>query len=86
MATKAERKRYEDERHNQPNRAPRAKVKTRRRPTPDAGARNLSLHGEKTATVVAEETYGKRPTRKSTRKGYHKNNFQLDRLAKAARR
>ena len=85
MATKAERQRYEDERRQKPDRAPRTKTEHKRRPTPDAGARNLSLRADKKATVVAEETLGKRPTRKSTRKGYIKNNFQLDRLAKGAR-
>lgn len=86
MATKGERQRYEDERNSKPPRPPRVQSKAKRRPTPDAGARNLSLHGEKKATVVAEESLGKRPSRKSTRKGYIKNNFQLDRLAKGARR
>ncbi len=86
MATKGERQRYEDERNNKPARTPRALNKLKRRPTPDAGARNLSRHADKNAMVVAEETMGKRPSRKSTRKGYFKNNLQLDRLAKGARR
>ena len=81
MATKAERQRYEDERRQKPDRAPRPPPAKKRRPTIDAGARNLSRHAEKSATVVAEESMGKRPSRKSTRKGYIKNNYQLDRLA-----
>jgi hypothetical protein len=86
MATKAERHRYEDERRSKPDRAPRPPPPKKRRPTLDAGARNLSLHANKSATVVAEESFGKRPSRKSTRKGYLKNNLQLDRLEKKGAR
>lgn len=87
MATKAERQRYEDERRQKPDRTPSPKkTEHKRRPTLDAGARNLSLHANKSATVVAEESLGKHPSRKSTRKGYIKNNYRLDRLAKGARK
>jgi hypothetical protein len=81
MATKAERQRYEDER-KKPKKAPRTVRAPKRRPTADSGARNLSKHGERSATVVAEESLKPRPSRKSTRRGYLKNNYQLDRLVK----
>ncbi len=68
MATKAERQRYLDERHKPP-RPKRPPPRQKRRPTQDQGARNLSKHGERKSTVVAEESFGKRPSRKSTRKG-----------------
>ena len=80
MATRGERQRYEDERHNPPRPA-RPETGPKRRPTADKGARNLSKHGGKNAVYVTEETYGKRPTRKSTRKGPMKNSRHLERLA-----
>jgi hypothetical protein len=67
--TRAERHQYEAERMKPP-RAKRPPPKAKRRDTADKGARNLNARADRNqAAVVAEESFGKRPSRKSTRKG-----------------
>ena len=66
MTTKAEQFRYDTER-SKPKRPPKPVKPKHRRPTQDAGARNLSAHGARKGTVVTEESDSGRPSRKSTR-------------------
>jgi hypothetical protein len=64
MATKAERFRYDSQRGKRHLSA--RKKHAKRRDTPDIGARNVSRHADKKATVMTEETRGRR-SRKSSR-------------------
>src|SRR5581483_5620798 len=64
MATRAER--FLSEAQRGKRHEPKRRVHSRRRDTPDKGARNLSRRGEKKAAVVAEATRG-RVSRKSSR-------------------
>jgi len=83
MATRAEQFRADLQRasHHKPK---QPKKGPKRRDTLDLGARNLSHHGDRAATVVTEESLSGRPSRKSSRAGAHhkKNSAQLDHVAK----
>jgi hypothetical protein len=82
MATKAERFRYESER-SKPKKAPRPPRGAKRRSTSDRGARNLSMHAGRKATVATEES-ATRPSRKSSRPGagHGKNSNVLEYIAR----
>ncbi len=83
MATRAEQFRADIQRstHHKPK---QPKKGPKRRDTQDLGARNLSHHGDRKATVVTEETLSGRPSRKSSRaSAYHrKNSAVLDRVSR----
>jgi hypothetical protein len=64
MATKAERFRYDSQRGKRHE--AKRKKHTKRRDTPDLGARNVSRRAEKKAVVMTEESRGRR-SRKSSR-------------------
>jgi len=83
MATKAELYRYETERSG-PKRAPRGPQPPKRRSTADGGARNVSKHAGKKATVATEESLSGRPSRKSGRPSAHhgKNSTVLEYAAR----
>src|SRR5205814_1423815 len=83
MATRAEQFRYSEERRK-PGRTPKVRKPKRRRDVKDAGARNLSAHGGKKATVATEESKSGRPSRKSTRPSSNrgKNSSTLDRASR----
>jgi hypothetical protein len=83
MSTKAEQFRYQAER-TKPKRAPRPPRGAKRRSTTDRGALNLSRHAGKKAPVTTEQSEGKRPSRKSTRRGsgQGKNSGVLEYLAR----
>ena len=82
MATRAEQFRHNSERGRRHEL--KRKVHAKRRDTPDKGARNLSHHADKKATVMAEETHGKLRTRKSSRTSSNrgKNSAQLEYAAR----
>lgn len=83
MATRAEQFRADLQRASH-HKAKRPKKGPKRRDTDDVGARNLSHHGDRKATVVTEESHSGRPSRKSSRaSAYHrKGSAQLDRVAR----
>ncbi len=84
MATRAEQFRADIQRatHHKPKRPKRG---PKRRDTKDLGARNLSKHGDRKATVVTEESLSGHTSRKSTRaSAYHrKNSAVLDRVSRS---
>jgi hypothetical protein len=81
MATKAEQFRHDSERGKRHEAARKKHV--RRRDTPDVGARNVSRRADKKATVMTEETRGRR-SRKSSRTSSNrgKNSAMLEYAAR----
>jgi hypothetical protein len=84
MATRSEQFRAEQQRvtHHRPKQPVKG---PKRRDTDDDGARNLSHHGDRSATVVTEESFSGHTSRKSTRASAHhkKGSAVLDRVARA---
>jgi hypothetical protein len=66
MATRAQQFRSEMQRTHRKS-GPSKTVHPKRRPSNDAGARNLKSRISKKATVVTEESLSGKPSRKSTR-------------------
>jgi hypothetical protein len=79
MATRAEQFKSEMQRKNRKPK-PKQVAQDKRRPSNDAGARNLKSRVDHKATVVTEESLSGKPSRKSSRasSGHMKNSSMLE--------